>query len=245
VSRYFARVEYDGGTFSGWQKQPGVSTVQGEIERAFSTIFRQDISITGAGRTDAGVHGRGQAFHVDLPPVSDGGKIVYSLNALVGPSIAIYDFKKTSDAFHARFSARERTYCYYMATRKMPLYHGSSLYVPSSVDWGYFQRQLNVLTGRHEFTSFCSSGCYTDNHFCTIRDAFVEERGRNLKVVTIRADRFLYKMVRTIIGTALDGARGTVGLEFDRLLQKKDRNAAGTTAPAQGLVLEYVRYDEV
>lgn len=245
MSRYFARVEYDGTAFCGWQIQPDCITVQGEIEKALSTILRQEVKLMGAGRTDAGVHGVRQAIHFDAHGEVDCRKLYRGVNAITPNSVALYDIQPVSDEFHARFSAKERTYNYYITTRKSPLLENRAARITYPVDWGKVTKAAEELLGKHSFTSFCASGCYTDKHDCTVTISKLEQVDRDLWKYTISADRFVYKMVRTIVGTLLEIGRGLITDSVSHIISLENRDAAGITAPAEGLVFADVTYDEV
>lgn len=245
MKRYFARVEYDGTDFCGWQIQPDCITVQGEIEKALSTILRQEVKLMGAGRTDAGVHGKRQAIHFDVSGEVDCRKLFKGVNAITPPSIALYDIQEVPSDFHARFSAKERKYHYYISTRKSPLLKNRAAVITFPINWENVQIAANALLGTHSFTSFCASGCYTDNHKCTVRISELTKLDDTMWRYTIAADRFVYKMVRTIVGTLIEIGRGRITDSIESILENNDRDMAGITAPACGLVFEDVIYDEV
>lgn len=239
--RYFFRVEYDGTEYGGWQRQPNAISVQEKLEEVFSTVLRTTVEITGAGRTDAGVHAAAQGAHVDLLNAIDVKKCELSVNALLPPSIAIYNLKQVDDVFHARFSAVRRRYRYYLSTTKRPLLFKRVWMVFYKVDWDLVRSNINQLHGSHDFSSFCSSGCGTENMVCNILNAELTERD-GLIIFTIEADRFIYKMVRSLTGTLIDIGRGYLKTDLAGLLASKDRTRSGQTAPASGLVLDYVSY---
>jgi tRNA pseudouridine38-40 synthase len=241
--RYFFRVEYDGTDYGGWQRQPNKISVQEKLEEAFSTALRVPVEIVGAGRTDAGVHAAAQGAHVDVAQEIDIKKCELSVNALLPSSIAIYNLKQVDDAFHARFSAVRRRYRYYISITKRPLLYKRVWMVFHKVDWELVKININQLYGLHDFSSFCSSGCGTENMMCTICNAELTERD-GLIIFTIEADRFIYKMVRSLTGTLIDIGRGYLKTDMATLLVSKDRTLSGQTAPASGLVLDYVSYPE-
>jgi tRNA pseudouridine38-40 synthase len=242
--RYFFRVEYDGTDYGGWQRQPNAVSVQEKLEEAFSTALRVPVEITGAGRTDAGVHAAGQGAHVDISREIDIKKCELSVNSLLPSSIAIYNLKKVDDSFHARFSAVRRRYKYFISRSKRPLlYKRVWMVFYNSVDWELVKANIRQLHGTHDFSSFCSSGCGTENMNCSISTAEITERD-GLIIFTIEADRFIYKMVRSITGTLIDIGRGYLKTSIADLIASKDRTMSGQTAPASGLVLDYVSYPE-
>ncbi|ERP31789.1 tRNA pseudouridine(38-40) synthase TruA [Chitinivibrio alkaliphilus] len=243
MNRYFARVEYDGTEFAGWQVQPDQRTVQGSIEKALAVYLQSPIRVVGAGRTDAGVHGRGQALHFDTEHTLSSKSALRALNSLLPDDVALYDLSPVTSDFHARFSACSRRYRYYLSTEKHPLSHRFYSRVSYPVDWTRFSEELSCLPGERIFTSLCSSRCYTDNHRCRITEATLTQLDDTHFVVSLTADRFLYNMVRNIVGTVIDISRGYLEEGILEILEKRDRSAAGVTAPARGLVLEYVSYD--
>lgn len=245
MSRYFARVEYDGTDFCGWQIQPDCTTVQGEIEKALSTILRQNVKLMGAGRTDAGVHGKRQAIHFDAEGEVNCRKLYKGVNAITPDGISLYDIQPISNEFHARFSALERRYNYYISTRKTPLLRNRAAVVTYPINWEKVKVAAKEFLGTHSFSSFCASGCYTDNHVCTVRISELTQLDEHLWCYTIAADRFVYKMVRTIVGTLIEIGRGCISSSISEILKEENRDIAGITAPAEGLVFEDVTYEEV
>ena len=242
--RWFFRVEYDGGSFAGWQTQNNAHSVQAELERAFGTVLRARCKVVGAGRTDAGVHAVGQGAHIDLPDGIDMKRSVVSVNAVLPREVAVRDFKRLPDTFHARFSAVRRSYKYCIVTRKSPLRCLRSWMVTYPVDWKLVAANLPSLLGRHDFRAFCASKHGARTTVCTVEEAKLQRRG-DLRVLTIGADRFLYKMVRSVVGTLVDIGRGAIPDSLDSIIRSRDRKRAGETAPAWGLVLDWVTYSEV
>lgn len=242
--RCFCRVEYNGGNYSGWQVQPDNNSIQAELERAFSVVTRIACKVTGAGRTDAGVHARGQGMHIDLPDTVDMVKCSRSVNAVLPKDISIYNFQKVSDIFHARFSAVKRSYKYYMVERKSPLSQNRTLIVTYGIDWEIVENSIPALVGTHDFTAFCASGSSADNKVCTVSHASIKKENA-MRVFTIEADRFIYKMVRSIVGTLLDIGRARITDSLGTIIESKNREMVGDTALPEGLVLEHVTYNEV
>jgi len=242
--RWFFRVEYDGSAFAGWQTQANAHSVQAELEKAFSIVVRRPCRVVGAGRTDAGVHARGQGAHIDAPDGVDIAQYEASVNAILPPAIAVRQLRAVSETFHARFSARERTYAYYIVTHKAPLWRGRAWFVPHRIDWKLIAGSLPSLLGRHDFRAFCASNHSAHTTICTVKQARIRTRGE-LKVILLSADRFLYKMVRSIVGTLIDIGRGAIDEPLGEILSRGDRRLVGETAPPYGLVLENVAYDDV
>ncbi len=242
--RCFCRVEYIGTAYSGWQIQKNAKSIQSELESAFSTVVREPCRVMGAGRTDAGVHARNQGMHTDLPDNLDLKKCELSVNAVLPRDIAIYNLQRVENSFHARFSAIERCYKYYIITRKMPLWHERAHKITFSVDWQMINENLSCLLGSHDFTAFCAAGSNIENNVCDIKNVKLEYKNQ-MYIFTITADRFIYKMVRSIVGTLIDIGRGNITDSLDTILKTKNRNYVGDTVPSCGLVLEYVLYEKV
>ena len=242
--RYFCRVSYDGTPFCGWQRQASGRSVQQCLEEAATTILRRETAVTGAGRTDAGVHARAQGAHFDCEPIRDIGRFTVSMNAVLPPEIAVYGVTEVHDSFHARFSAIRRSYRYTICLRKSPLLAGRSWQVTYRVDWNRLADETAALLGEHDFTAFCSSGSGSRTAICTVTAASIV-RENDCMVFSIEANRFVYKMVRSIIGTLVDIGRGELRLSSADIIERKDRSLAGTTAPPDGLVLDNVIYPEV
>ena len=238
--RYFFRVEYDGSKYGGWQRQPNAVTIQELLENAFETALRVPVSITGAGRTDAGVHAKGQGAHLDVEKPVDIRRCECSINALLPREIAIYNLQQVNDSFHARYSAISRRYVYRMCTRKRPLSFQRAWFLFYGVNWDLVRDNLQFLEGTHDFTSFCASGSETPNNICTIKKVSLEDEQGFIQF-TIEADRFIYKMVRTIVGTLIEIGRGKLKLSIKDIIAAKNRVLAGETAPF-GLFLENVFY---
>ena len=241
--RYFIEFSYNGKKYFGYQIQPNEITVQEELEKALSTILRQEIKTAGAGRTDTGVHAKKMFAHFDFEADLN-ENLPYQLNSFLPPDIAVKRIFKVKNDFHARFDATFRTYEYYISMEKNPFTRDSA--------WQMWKRNLDVekmneackiLFEYEDFTSFAK--LHTDNktNFCKIYKAEWEENGTELKF-TVSADRFLRNMVRAIVGTMVEIGSGKIQPEdLRRIIEEKNRNAAGTSAPAQGLFLVDVGYN--
>jgi tRNA pseudouridine38-40 synthase len=239
--RYFFRVEYDGTRYGGWQSQTNAVSVQETVATAFSTVVREKCAVTGAGRTDAGVHARAQAAHIDVTSPIDARKCELSVNAVLPDDISIYHLRPAPPDFHARYSPVKRRYIYSMALRKKPLSFKKVWMVFYEVDWDKVRASAAALLGKHDFTTFCAKGSGAKTMICTVSRAELSEMADGYAFV-IEADRFLYKMVRTIVGTLIDIGRGKITDSMEAIIESKDRKRAGETAPACGLVLDYVEY---
>jgi tRNA pseudouridine38-40 synthase len=239
--RYFFRVEYDGTRYGGWQSQTNAGSVQETLGSAFSTVVREKCTITGAGRTDAGVHARAQGAHVDIESPLDIRKCELSVNAVLPDDISIYHLQPAPADFHARYSPVKRRYIYSMALRKRPLLIKKVWMIFYTVDWEKVAANAEALLGKHDFTAFCAKGSSAKTMTCTVVQAELAKAADGFSF-TIEADRFLYKMVRTIMGTLIDIGRGKITDSMEAIINSKDRKRAGETAPACGLVLDYVEY---
>jgi tRNA pseudouridine38-40 synthase len=242
--RYFFRVEYDGTAYGGWQRQKHTQSIQEELEKAFTTVIRLPCRVTGAGRTDAGVHARAQGAHIDVDGPLDIRHCERSVNGLLPPAIAVYKMRQVDPSFHARFSAVSRKYCYRICFRKQPLLYNRAWQVVYKIDWSRVREETARLCGVHDFSAFRSTGSSAGHARCAVSHASVET-GEEGAVFTIEANRFVYNMVRTIVGTLVDMGRGRTAVSMAGILAGKDRDRAGPTAPACGLTLEQVTYQGV
>lgn len=237
-------VEYDGSRFRGWSKQPFLRTVQGELEAALTTVLREPVELTVAGRTDTGVHARGQvaSFYTSAEIPDD---LAYRLNGVGPGDIAVTLAATVADGFNARHDARSRSYCYRVLARRAPspFEQGRALWWPHPLDLDALHSCAASLLGNHDFTAFTPT--QTD-HVRFDRDVFAAEwtREGDLACFRITADAFMRNMVRVLVGTQLEVAASRRTPEsFEELLHGAPRAAAGDTAPPHGLYLESVSYD--
>lgn len=244
MPRYRLLVEYDGTDFHGWQRQPDTRTVQGEIESALLTTTRTPISVTGSGRTDAGVHARGQVAHFDLGEDVDTSRLGLSLNALTPRDIAIRGIWQTHRDFHARYDAYQRRYCYYISTLPTALDRSFRHIVRQVAEIERMNEAAKFLIAERDYSCFCLTQSETENRVCDIKTARWEKGSNEGEWhFTIAADRFLHGMVRAIVGTLLEIGRSYRSVDdLERTIESKDRRRAGAAAPACGLVLEQVYY---
>jgi tRNA pseudouridine38-40 synthase len=242
--RYFFRVEYDGTDYHGWQRQPNGMSIQESLETALSTAARQACAVVGGGRTDAGVHARRQGAHVDLDGTFDLHILERSVNALLPPAIAMFHLAPAPEGFHARYSAVSRRYHYYVRRRKTPLDHRHAWVMGYPLDWERVSRELASIVGTHDFAAFNAAGSSVDEPVCTVRTATLVQSGDQW-VFCLEANRFVYRMVRSIVGTVVDIARGALDDSLRAVVDSRDRSRAGPSAPARGLVLEDIVYPGV
>lgn len=235
-------LEYDGTDFSGWQFQNNGRSVQGEIERAATTLLRSDIRITGAGRTDSGVHARGQVCHFQTAHDMECEPILRGLNGLLPPDIVIHRVENAPDDFHARYSAKLRIYRYYISKTPQAILRRYRWFVPFRLDLNAMRDCAAMTLGEHDFSSFCKVDPDADHRRCTVSFAQWTENGDDY-VFEIGANRFLHGMVRALVGTMVDVGRGfRTWQDFSRIMNAKNRSEAGQSAPALGLFLEEVKY---
>ena len=243
--RYFLKLAFDGTRYNGWQVQKNAHSVQAEINTALSTILREPIQATGAGRTDTGVHARKFFAHFDSTTVMDQpacAQLVYKLNHLLPADIAINGLYPVHQDAHARFDAISRTYQYLICTQKDPFLNGKAWYMEKPLDMASMQLAANRLLTHRDFSSFAKANSQTKTSICEVKQAMWQAEGHVLKFV-ISADRFLRNMVRAITGTLVDVGQGKLGPEdFDQIIAAKDRRKAGYSAPGHGLYLIDIQY---
>jgi len=240
--RYAIHLAYNGANYCGWQTQPGLATVQKTLEDALSTLLRTSIAIVGCGRTDTGVHASDFYAHFDLQTKID-ENLVFKLNSYLPPDIAIYDIFEVADNFHARFSALSRTYQYHVSNARLPFEQGQYCRIYFNPDLQAMNDAAAVLMQYTDFTSFAK--LHTDNktNICYLSEAHWDRVGEQI-VFTIKANRFLRNMVRSVTGTLLDVGRGKLDMAGLRsIIEQKNRCAAGVSMPAQGLFLTNVEYE--
>lgn len=241
--RYFAELRYDGSAYCGWQRQTEAPSVQQTIENGLSTLLRENIEITGAGRTDTGVNAAYYVAHFDTTaPIRNCEQLVYKLNLILPQDIAILSITAVADGAHARFDALWREYRYRIEQTKNPFTRSGSwqYYVPLNV--GEMNRAAECLLRYDDFTSFAKLNSNNKTNICRITRAEWLREGDTLWF-SIRADRFLRNMVRAIAGTLVDVGRGRYTAEdFERIVASRDLSLSSGGAPAQGLFLWDVAY---
>ena len=241
-NRYFIQLSYNGFGFVGWQFQPNGISVQESIEKALSTILREDIKIVGAGRTDAGVHARFYIAHFDSAAEQIDDKTVYSLNNFLHKNIAVQKIYRVDEEMNARFDAKSRTYEYLISPVKDPFNTDFSYYLSKDMDIDKMNEAAKILFQYKDFTSFSKLHTDVKTNNCDVSVAEWTKRG-DLLVFTIKANRFLRNMVRAIVGTLIDVGLGKIDKnDFKVIIEKKDRSAAGFSVPAKGLYLIDIEY---
>ena len=245
--RYFLRFAYDGTAFHGSQRQPNGVTVQETMEQALALIFREEVQLTFAGRTDAGVHAKEMYAHFDINENSNVniGNLVFRMNGILPDSIAIFDVYPVKENAHARFDAIRRTYEYHIIEHKDPFLCKQATRVRPGLDFKAMNETAKLLIGKQDFASFCRTNTDVKTTFCDLTQAEWTELDNGHAVFTISADRFLRNMVRAVVGTLFEVGRGRITKEqFAEVISKHNRCAAGDSAPAEGLFLTHVEYPE-
>ncbi|WP_396146154.1 tRNA pseudouridine(38-40) synthase TruA [Flavobacterium sp.] len=240
--RYFLEFAYKGTNYHGWQYQPNASSVQETLNKALSTLYKTEIDLVGAGRTDTGVHAKQMFAHFDLDFEIDVPHYIHKLNSFLPADIAILNIHLVTDDNHARFDATKRTYEYHIHTSKEVFSTDTSWYYHNQLNIELMNEACKELFNHSDFE--CFSKVHTDvNTFnCKIMEAHWQQNGNKL-IFTIAADRFLRNMVRAIVGTMVNIGLEKVSLqEFKQIIECKDRNKAGFSVPAHGLYLTKVEY---
>jgi len=245
MNKYKLIIEYDGNNFVGWQRQENGNSVQESIEKSIKLLTSEKVIVYGAGRTDSGVHAKGQVAHFEISKRISNYKIRDGLNQYLRPkSIAILSSEEVSNDFHARFSAKMRTYQYKIINRRSPLT------IDKNFAWVIFKKlkiadmkiaSLNFL-GKHDFNSFRSINCQSSSSIKTIENFEVKEVKDNI-LIDVSAKSFLHSQVRIMVGTLVEVGKGKLNPDaILKIIKSNDRSKAGPTAPAHGLYLMKVQY---
>ena len=243
--RFFAHIQYQGGQYAGWQRQPNANSVQAELEHALSTVLREDIGIMGCGRTDAGVHARDFYFHFDTN-FSDPALQINRLNGFLPKDISILGIHTVGKEAHARFDANYRAYEYHVSLKKDPFQSDLIWQVPSqgaNIDREKLTQVAALIKKYDTFFPFCKTNHDAHTLECSIFESYWEDRGNDKMVYHIAANRFLRGMVRLIVGCSIRVATGKLSLvEIKKALEYQTRIHNAYSAPAQGLFLTKVEY---
>jgi len=243
MKRYFIYLSYNGENYCGWQIQPNGITVQQKLEESLSILLQEQISVVGAGRTDSGVHATCMVAHFDVEKNIDCLLLVKKLNGFLPGDIAISKIVEVTPEAHARFDAISRTYKYYVTTEKNPFREDFAYKVPFVLNFERMNEAAKVLFDYEDFTSFSKLHTDVKTNNCQIMHAKWEQESDSLWVFTIQANRFLRNMVRAIVGTLFEVGCGKITIEdFRQIIEQKNRNLAGTSAPAPALFLVDVSY---
>jgi len=244
LPNYKITVEYDGGNYSGWQLQPSGITCQGEIEKSLSKLGNGElIRVHGAGRTDSGVHAKGQVANFNLEKQWDCIELQNALNAHLNSDIKILDCQIVLDDFHSRFSAVKRSYSYRCSLKNSVHNRHYCWQIPFNININLLNNCSELVKGEHDFTSFCKNSDSKPHRLCTVFKAEWSQKDDSL-FYTIEANRFLHHMVRYIVGTMMEVARGKLGInQFNSLIENPNREARVYKAPPRGLYLERIDYE--
>ena len=238
-------VAYDGTDYCGWQVQPNGITVEEVLNRELSRLLKEEITVTGASRTDSGVHSLGNVAVFDTDTRMPAEKISYAINQRLPEDIVVQDSCEVPEDFHPRFAASQKTYEYKILNRKfpMPTLRRDTLFYCHPLDEGRMRQGAQFLVGTHDFTSFSSVKAQTNTFVRTVYELTVERTEDDIIHIRITGNGFLYNMVRIIAGTLLQVGAGKLEPEdVGRILAAKDRGAAGPTAPAHGLTMIGITY---
>jgi len=235
-------IEYDGSNFVGWQSQINGRSVQDEITKVLDQILQEPINLIGAGRTDAGVHARGQVASFRTNSHLGVGSVLSGLNGILPEDIYVHAVEEVAEGFNARYDARERLYRYYCAMKPTAIGRHYQWFVKYDLNLSAMNAVASQIVGEHDFESFCKYEADVRHHRCVVsRSVWKEMPG--MYVYEVRANRFLHGMVRALVGTMIDVGRGFIPVsEFRDIMAAKDRRKAGMAAPPQGLFLEEVTY---
>lgn len=245
MQRYFITLSYDGTRYHGWQIQPNGVSVQERLQETLSTLLREPVTVTGAGRTDAGVHARMMVAHFDFSrdDMIDGKQLAYKLNRLLPYDIAVSRVEAVSEEMHARFSATSRMYRYYIHTTKDPFQKAYSCEIHYPLDFARMNEAARILMTYEDFGAFCKSGADVKTTLCRVTKAEWVQTSPTTWYFEIRANRFLRNMVRAVVGTLIEVGRARLSLDdFRKVIEGKQRSDAGESMPGNALFLEDIVY---
>ena len=242
MNNYKLLIQYDGTNYFGWQIQENCISIQQKITDALQIILKEKVNLIGSGRTDTGVHALGQVANFKTANDLDIYKFKHSLNAILPVDISVYNIEKVQDEFHSRFDAKRRSYLYLFSKFKSPFYDRYSYFYHGNIDFEKLNTLSKSLLGEKDFSSFARKNTETKNKICNIYDVNWKSTS-NLIIFKIEADRFLHGMVRTIVGTLLKALKNNFDNEYiGKIIEQRDREAAGEAVPAKGLFLFKVKY---
>ncbi len=244
--RYFLELSYDGTNYAGWQKQPNVRTIQGEIEKALSMSAGISIEVIGCGRTDKGVHAKNFVCHFDTTePISEFSNQIYKLNGILSPDIVCHRVYDVPEDLHARYDAVQRSYEYNIHMSPNPFKRQYSTFFPLARDFnaGALDQVATLIIETSDFTSFCKSNTDVKTMKCTILESSWQFPEKDVMIYRITANRFLRGMVRLIVGTSLNVSLGRISVrEVAEHISRGTRSHYMSSAPARGLFLCDVKY---
>ncbi len=235
-------LEYDGTNFVGWQSQINGRSVQDEINSVLDQILQEPVTLIGAGRTDSGVHARGQVANFKTNSTLGIGSIIAALNGTLPEDIYVHSAEEADEKFHSRFDAKERAYKYHIALKPTAIGRQYQWFVKYDLNVGLMNQVAQQLVGEHDFESFTKSEALVPHHRCIVyKSEWIKTP--SMLIYEVRANRFLHGMVRALVGTMVDIGRGYIPVEqFEQIMAAKDRRKAGMAVPASGLFLEGITY---
>lgn len=244
MKRYKITLSYLGTNYCGWQNQKNGVSVQQVVEDAFTKLFAAKTSVTASGRTDAGVHAEGQVAHLDADTTIPAEKIPFAVNKMLPEDIRVLSCEQTSDDFHARYGAKEKTYkyCLYVSPHINPLKNGTAERIGVKLNIAEMKRAAEAIVGKHDFKCFEAAGSSVKNTIRTVKKIDIAAEGNDI-TVSVTGDGFLYNMVRIITGTLVDVGKGKINADdMEKIISSGDRTLSGKTLPAKGLTLISVEY---
>ncbi len=243
MKRYFLELCYDGASFGGFQIQNNVDTIQGAVQAALKTLYREDIELTGASRTDAGVHALQNFFHFDTDTAIT-QKQVYNLNAILPNTIVIKAIYEVPATAHCRFDATTRSYIYKLHTQKDPFLEGRSWYYPFPIDFNQLNQATQTLLNFTHYESFSKKNTSVNTFECSVSKALWQVEGTNL-YFHIDSNRFLRGMIRGLVGTLLQVGRGQITVEeWMDIVASNNEQRVDFSTPAYGLYLSAIQYPD-
>ena len=241
---FVLEVEYDGTNYAGFQIQPNVKTIQGELQKVLENIYKQKITINGSGRTDAGVHARQQIFHFLPPKIIANINLKLAINSQINRDIRIKKVGLANIDFHSRFSAVERTYKYYISLKEDTFSRHYSWQINYDINTEHLKECAKIIKGEHDFTAFCNAKSEVNHKICIVKRSDWKIKNQSL-IYTISANRFLHNMVRSLVGNMIKVGIGEKSVaDFNKILEEQKRCFDIYTAPPQGLFLEKVSYNK-
>lgn len=246
MNRIKITLSYDGTNYHGWQIQPNAITVQGELQRALSELFGEEITVFGCSRTDAGVHAKNFVCHTDLPRAFPLDKLPFAVNSLLPRDIAVKEASDVPDDFHARFSCRGKTYSYRLQNARIrdPFEQYRAGFWPTLLDAERMNQFAKEFIGVHDFAAFMATGSVVEDTVRKIMSFDVKREG-DIIVFTVCGNGFLYNMVRIMVGTLIYADCGKLDRSITDIIESRDRTLAGITVPPQGLYLEQPYFDSI
>ena len=241
--RYFFEIAFNGKPYHGWQIQENAITVQQIVQEMLQLIHKNEKpTVTGCGRTDAGVHAEQFFFHVDIPPISNLDKYCFQMNNMLPIEIQLKQIHHVKEDAHARFDALSRTYEYRFSTLKSPFNSGFVTYISEKINVNNMNKCCQMIKGKHDFTSFSKTHTDVNHFFCEILEAEWVKKDEQI-IFRVKANRFLRNMVRALVGTmVLVGKEKISSSDFKKIMMSKNRTKAGPSAKAHGLFLTNIAY---